>query len=239
MTLDFKKNTTYMTTKHNHFPSISVIICTLNEADNLPYVLPKIPLWVDEVILVDGNSTDNTVEVAKSLFPKIKVLLQHDKGKGNALRYGIQASSGEIIITLDADGSTDPSEIKSFIDPLLNGYDFAKGSRFLNTQPVLTRLRRFGNKLFAILTNILYGSKYTDLCAGYNAFWKRIFSQLDPSGTSFLDEPTLNIRLRKKRFKVVEVTQHDTGRINGKANEDFLTQGWRILSIILRERFRG
>ena len=225
--------------KSKEYPKISVVICAKNEADNLPYVLPKIPQWVDEILLIDGNSSDHTVEVAKKLCPKIKVLLQPDTGKGNAIRYGIRESTGEIIVTLDADGSTDPSEITNFINPLLNGYDFAKGSRFLNTRPVIPPLRRFGNHIFALFTNILYGSNYTDLCAGLNAFWKRIIPTLDPTGTSFMDEPTVNIRLRKKKFRVIEITQHDTGRINGKANEHFLIQGWRILSIIIKERFRG
>jgi len=225
--------------KPKDYPKISVIICTKNEAKNLPHVLPKIPSWVDEIILVDGHSRDKTVEIAKNISPRTKILFQPDTGKGNAIRYGTQQSTGEIIITLDADGSTDASEIMNFIDPLLNGYDFAKGSRFLKTRPILPPLRCFGNQFFAVLTNVLYGSNYTDLCAGLNAFWKRIIPTLDPTGNSFMDEPTLNIRLRKRRFKVKEVTQHDTGRINGKANEGFLTQGWRIFSIIIRERFNG
>jgi len=218
-------------------PFVTVLICAKNEATNLPYVLPKIPAWVDEIILVDGNSSDRTVDVAKNLCPQIKVLFQQDTGKGNAIRYGIRESKGEIIVTLDADGSTDPSEIENFIVPLLNGCDFAKGSRFLKTRPVIPRFRILGNQFFALLTNILYGSNYTDLCAGLNAFWKKIIPRLDQTGTSFMDEPTFNIRLRKGKFKVKEVTQHDAGRINGKGKEDFLTQGWRIFSIIIKERF--
>jgi len=220
-------------------PKISIIICTLNEEGNLPYVLPKIPQWIDEVLLVDGNSTDHTVKIAQELYPNIKVLLQPDTGKGNAMRYGIQEATGEIVVMLDADGSTDPSEISNFIEPLLKGYHFVKGSRFLNIKPVMPPLRRFGNRFFATLTNILYGTNYTDVCAGLNVFWKRILPQLDPMGTSFLDEPTLNIRLKKKGLKVKEIPQHDTGRIMGKANESFLPQGWRILRIIISERFRG
>jgi hypothetical protein len=188
-------------------PRITAIICTLNEEESLPYVLPKIPGWVDEILLVDGHSTDNTVEVAKKLRPEIKVLSPPGKGKGDALRYGIQHASGDIIVTLDADGSTDPEEIPRFIEPLLNGYDFAKGSRFLGQCPNMPRQRRFANRLFAWLSNILYGTKYTDLCAGFNGFWKKILQQIDPEGTSFLDEPTINIRLKKRGLKVIEVPQ--------------------------------
>ncbi|MDD5191316.1 MAG: glycosyltransferase family 2 protein, partial [Dehalococcoidales bacterium] len=199
-----------MSDKPENYPPITVLVCTLNEEKNLQYVLPKIPDWVDEVLLVDANSTDKTVEIARQMIPGIRVLMQKDKGKGNAMRYGIQQAKGEIVVMLDADGSTDPAEIQSFISPLVNGYDFAKGSRFLKTRPVMPELRQFGNKMFAILTNILYGTRYTDMCAGLNAFHKGIISKLDPDGTSFLDEPTLNIRLKKKGFKVMEVTKHDS-----------------------------
>ena len=218
-------------------PSVTVLVCTLNEEKNLHHVLPKIPRWVDEILLVDGHSTDNTVEVAQEIRPEVKVLYQPNKGKGNALRYGMQQSSGEIIVTLDADGSTDPENLPKFIDPLLNGYDFAKGSRFLEGNPTLSRFRRFGNKLFVRMTNILYGTEYTDLCAGLNALWARIFPKLDPNGTSALWEPTINIRLQKHKLKVIEVAQRDNGRVAGRCEANPLRQGWRILRIIIMERF--
>jgi glycosyltransferase involved in cell wall biosynthesis len=76
--------------KPKNYPKISAVICTLNEEKNLQYVLPKIPQWMDEIILVDGQSVDNTVTVAKHLCPEIKVFLQQDKGKGNAIVYDIR-----------------------------------------------------------------------------------------------------------------------------------------------------
>jgi glycosyltransferase involved in cell wall biosynthesis len=219
--------------------SITALICTLNEEESLPHVLPRIPDWVDEVLLVDGHSTDRTVEVARELRPKIRVVYQPGEGKGDALRYGIQQATGDIIVTLDADGQTNPENMADFVNPLLNGYDFSKGSRFLNLRPNITPTRRFGNWLFTVLTNMLFGTRYTDLCAGYNAFWKRIYEKLDPDGTSFLDEPTINIKIKKAGLRVVEVPQPDVGRITGKGKNHNLRQGWRILRNILRERFRG
>ena len=218
-------------------PSITVLICALNEEKCLSHVLPKIPQWVDEIILVDGHSFDDTVKRAKEIRPDIKVLYQPDRGKGDALRYGIQRASGEIIVTLDADGSTDPEEIPKFIEPLLGGYDYVKGSRFLEGSPTQSRLRRFGNKLFVRMTNILYGTEYTDLCAGLNALWARIFPKLDPDGKSALWEPTINIRLEKRKLKVIEVPQRDSGRVAGMREANPLRQGLRILKIIIEERF--
>ena len=116
-------------------PRITTLICALNEGENLKHVLPKIPNWVDEVLLVDGHSTDNTIETAKSILPDIKVVIQPGEGKGDALKYGIEHSTGDIIVTLDADGATDPAEMEHFIKPLFKGYDYVKGSRFLKHCP--------------------------------------------------------------------------------------------------------
>jgi len=111
--------------------TVGVVIPALNEERNLPHVLPRIPTWVREVILVDGHSTDRTVEVARRLRPRIRIVHQQGRGKGAALRTGFKAAVGDIIVMLDADGSTDPREIPAYIGALLAGADFVKGSRFL------------------------------------------------------------------------------------------------------------
>src|SRR5436189_4656898 len=109
---------------------ISVVIPTLNEAQNLPYVLPRIPPIVAEVILVDGHSTDNTIAVAQQLLPTIHVIKQMGKGKGSALRAGFAACTGDVIVLLDADGSADSNEISLFVEVLKAANDLAKCSRF-------------------------------------------------------------------------------------------------------------
>ena len=128
-------------------PTISVVIPARNEAENLPYVLPRIPSWVDEILLVDGNSSDGTVEVARKLLKGIRIVPQIGKGKGAALRTGFDAARGDIIVMLDADGSTDPAEIPAFVNVLLAGADFAKGSRFTKGggSSDISHFRRIGN----------------------------------------------------------------------------------------------
>jgi glycosyltransferase involved in cell wall biosynthesis len=220
--------------------TVSVVICTLNEVENLSFVLPKIPSFVNEIIIVDGHSTDGTPELAKKLKPEVKIFQQTGKGKGSALRDGFVHATGDIIVTLDADGSTDPDDLSDYIIPLLNGFDFVKGSRFLCAEPNLAILRQFGNRSFALLTNMLFGTRYTDLCSGYYSFWKKsLVDALKPSKGDFLDEPTLNIRIKRAALRVVEVPHIDPGRINGKGKNHTLKQGSRILRIIFKERFFG
>ena len=227
--------------KPGNYPKITVLICTLNEEQNLPHVLPKIPEWVDEVLLVDGYSTDRTVEVAKKLYPEIKVVYQHGRGKGNALRYGIKHAFGDIVVTLDADGSTDPEEMPKFIEPLLDGYDFAKGSRFLHGFPRNKPWHRIlGNWIITITFDVLFLRQYTDLCSGYNAFWKKAIGGTDRwSSDGFENEPLINSKVRKRGLKVIEVAHADSGRLKGDIKEQSWRQGFKAIKSILRERFRG
>lgn len=217
----------------------TVLICTLNEAENLPYVLPKIPDWVNEVILVDGHSTDRTVEVAQELRPDIKILYQPGKGKGDALRYGIKHASGDIIVTLDADGATPPEEMPKFVDPLLDGYDFVKGSRFaLGLPEGKPRHRVLGNWIITITFDLLFFKGYTDLCSGYNAFWKGKVKGMDLwSSDSYENEPLINARIRKRGLKVREVGYREPARLSGEIKEQSWRQGLKAIKSILRERF--
>lgn len=221
-------------------PSISAVICTLNEEENLAYLLPRIPPWVDEILLVDGHSTDATVDVARRLRPDIRILYQPGTGKGDALRYAIQQARGDIIVTLDADGTTNPEDIPRFLEPLMDGYDFAKGSRFALARPRGKPLHRiFGNWLIVMTFNVLFFRRYTDLCSGFNAFWKRALEKVKLDGDALEDEPLINVRVRKAGLKVKEVGHIDQGRINGQSKAPGWRQGFRAIRTIVRERFCG
>ena len=233
------KQANLVTNKPEGYPKISVIICTLNEEKSLPDVLPKIPRWVDEIILVDGNSQDRTVEVAKEIRPEIKIMYQPGRGKGDALIHGIQNSSGDIIVTLDSDNATDPEDLPRFIEPLLNGYDFAKGSRFLKVHPRNKPWHRIlGNWIISISFDVLFFARYTDLCSGYNAFWKKKMERLNLRlSDGFQNEPLINIRVRKAGLRVIEVGHLDQGRTKGEVKELSWRQGFKAVKSIVRERF--
>jgi glycosyltransferase involved in cell wall biosynthesis len=219
---------------------VSVVLPTLNEAQNLRYVLPFIPPIVSEVILVDGNSTDDTVTVAKQILPEVRIVKQTKKGKGNALQAGFAASTGDIIVMLDADGSTDPTEIPRFVQPLLEGYDCAKGSRFMKSGSShdITIIRRLGNHLLCQLVNTLFHTRSSDLCYGYNAFWKHCLNHVDITCDGFEVETQIYLRMHKAQLKIAEVPSIENQRIYGKSNLHTFRDGWRVLRTIIKEWVR-
>lgn len=221
------------------YPKVSVIIPALNEEENLPHVLPRVPEWVHEVILVDGSSKDRTVAVARELLPKIRIVQQKGKGKGAALRCGFEAATGDVLVMLDADGSTDPTEIPVFLDALMQGADFVKGSRFLNGGGTsdMTRLRRLGNQGFVFLVELLFGAKYSDLCYGYNAFWVHVLPAISLDTDGFEIETKMNVQVVRGGFKVVEVPSFEAPRVFGEGRLRTFPDGWRVLKTIFREAY--
>lgn len=220
--------------------SISVVIPALNEAANLPHVLTRIPSLVDEVLLIDGHSEDDTIAVARAIRPDIRVLLQRSRGKGNALACGFAAATGEIVVMLDADGSTDPAEIPHFVDSLLAGSDFAKGSRFIGggDSADLTPFRAAGNRLLGMAVNLLFRTRYTDLCYGYNAFWRDCLPHMRVTSSGFEVETLIHVRVARAGLTVTEVPSIEHERIHGESKLNAVRDGFRALGVIMRERLR-
>lgn len=237
------------------WPRISVVIPTWNEAKNLPYVFSQLPADVHEVIVVDGHSVDDTVAVASRLRPDVRIVLQTRRGKGNALACGFEAATGDIIAMVDADGSADPGEIPKFVNVLTNGADFAKGTRFAagGGSSDITRLRSLGNRVLAALVNVCYGTHYSDLCYGFNVFWRkhvpvlRLDTTSPPSlrgdgrlwGDGFEIETLIHLRVAEAGLQVVEVPSFEHPRIYGVSNLDAVSDGLRVLTTILAERSRA
>lgn len=235
-------------------PKVSVVIPTLNEARNLPCVFSRLPTGLHEVIVVDGHSVDDTLAAARRLRPEVRIIAQNRRGKGNALACGFAAATGDIIVMVDADGSADPAEIPLFVRTLLDGADYAKGSRFADGggSSDITRLRRAGNRVLNALVNLLCRTGYSDLCYGYNALWRRHVPVLGldaesaaPAdgtrlwGDGFEVETLMNIRVAQAKLVVREVASYEYPRIHGVSNLNAFRDGWRVLRTILDERYRS
>ena len=220
---------------------VTAVIPAMNEAENLPHVFKCLPSIIDEVILVDGHSHDDTIAVARRLRPDVRVVMQTHRGKGNALACGFAVAIGDIIVMLDADGSTDPAEIPLFVAALLDGADFVKGSRYMTGggSDDLTRLRRYGNAFLTATVNALFGVQYTDLCYGYMAFWRRCLPQLAVDCSGFEVETLLTLRAAQAGLNIVEVPSIERARIYGESNLRPVRDGVRVLRTIVRERRAG
>jgi glycosyltransferase involved in cell wall biosynthesis len=228
------------TPRTDRAPLVSVVVPTLNEAKNLPHVFAKLPADLHEVIVVDGRSTDGTAEVARSLRPDVKLIDQTKSGKGDALRCGFEHATGDIMVMLDADGSADPGEIPSFVQALCDGADFAKGSRFNEGggSSDITPLRSAGNRILSGSVNLLFGTDYSDLCYGYNAFWRHCLPVMNVDCHGFEVETLINIRIARSGLKVREVPSFEHRRIHGQSNLRTFRDGARVMRTIVRERAR-
>ena len=233
---------------------VSVVIPARNEARNLPHVLEALPAGLHEVILVDGHSVDDTIEVAQRVRPDVRIVQQTRRGKGNALACAFAEVTGDVIVMLDADGSADPSEIPAFVAALAAGADFAKGTRFSRGggSHDITRFRKLGNAALNGLVNLLFGTRYTDLCYGYNAFRAHLLPALDlPAvlavgavadcmlwGDGFEIETLINVRVAHVGARITEVGSVEKRRMHGESNLNAFSDGIRVLRTILAERQR-
>lgn len=219
---------------------VSLVIPTLNEADNLRCVLPTIPDVVDELVVIDGGSTDGTLDVVIMLRPDAVVVIEPLPGKGNALKRGFQVATGDIIVMMDADGSMDPRDILTFVAALRAGADVAKGSRFLQGggSSDLTTLRSVGNFMLTQTVKLAFGGRYSDLCYGYMAFWRHVLPTFEGGATGFEVETFLNVRALAAGLRVVEVASFENPRIHGVSHLRTFRDGSRVLVTIARERRR-
>jgi glycosyltransferase involved in cell wall biosynthesis len=219
-------------------PRVSFVVPTLNEAKNLPWLLPQIPSWAHEVIIVDGRSTDDTVVVARRLREDVKIVMEPRRGKGAALQAGFRAATGDIIVMIDADGSMVPEEAIVFVSALMAGADLVKGSRFLQGAGTddMSLFRMLGNWGLTLIVRLLYGGSFSDLCYGYMAFWTKHVATLNCDCDGFEIETLINVRALKNHLNIVEVASFEAPRISGLSNLRAIPDGWRVLKTILRER---
>jgi len=218
--------------------TVSVVIPTLDEAENIGPVLEQLGAY-DEIVMVDGRSQDGTVEKAKAARPDLRLIERDPHGKGDALRAGFAAATGDVIAIMDADGSMDPKEIDVFMSLLAVGFDLVKGSRLAcgGGSHDLTRVRGLGNAALCTLANGLFGTKWTDLCYGFLAFRRTCLPQLALEADGFEIESEILAHAALAGLRIAEVPSIEMPRLTGESHLNARRDGMRILRLILRTGF--
>ena len=216
----------------------SVVIPTLNEAGNIVTVLRSLDEF-DDIVLVDGLSEDGTVQLARSTRPNITVLERTPRGKGDALRAGFAAATGDVIVIMDADGSMDPGEVNVFMSMIALGFDLVKGSRLAcgGGSHDLTLTRQWGNAALCKLANTLFHTQWTDLCYGYLAFRRSCLPQLGLTADGFEIESQILGHAALAGLRIAEIPSIEMPRLTGVSHLNARRDGTRILRAMLAARF--
>ena len=214
----------------------TVIAATLNEIEAVQVVLPQVRKTnIDEIIIVDGGSTDGTVEYCKA--NGYFVLEQQRGGYGAAIHEGVKIAKGDIIIEFPPDGNSLAERIPDLIREMEKGFDlvivsrYKDGAKSYDDDPITA----LGNKLFTLLVNVLFRTNYTDVLVGYRAYVKERFFTLkmDTNGLSWPAQSA--IQFAAKGYRVGEIPGDEPKRIGGHRKMRVIKTGWEILSLIARE----
>lgn len=218
--------------------TLTVVIPTLNEAENIERVLNELRPF-DDIVLVDGMSTDGTVELARSVRPDVRVLQRPPRGKGDALRAGFAAATGDVIVIMDADGSMDAGEVQVFMATIALGFDLVKGSRMAcgGGSHDLTTIRLLGNAALCRLANTLFHTHWTDLCYGYLAFRRVCLPRMALTANGFEIESQILGSAAIAGMRIAEVPSVEMPRFAGESHLNARRDGTRIVKTMLAARF--
>ena len=215
----------------------TLIGCTLNEIDAVKVVLPELRAQpIDEILIVDGGSTDGTIEWCRA--NGFRVIEQRTRGYGNAIRAGVAEASGDVIIEFPPDGNSLASRIPALLEKMRSGHDFVIVSRYKDgarshDDDFMTAI---GNRTFTFLTNLLFRTVYTDVLVGYRAYRKGVFQSIewDASGLSWPMQTAVRFA-QVPGIRIGEIGGDEPDRIGGQRKMRIFRTGWEILTLLVRE----
>jgi glycosyltransferase involved in cell wall biosynthesis len=222
-------------------PNVSVVIPAYNEEKTIEEILIRTSRTMEtigipyEVIVVNDGSSDKTRLLAET--HKTTVLSNgRNIGKGHALRRGFQNATGNIIITIDADGSHKPEEIPKLLEPLLKGADIVAGSRFLGNREKdsVKKLHIIGNHLFNLLIFLLTRKRITDSQTGFRAFRKKVIRKIKLTSEGYEIETELTMKTLKNGFLLQEEPITCEKRRDGCSHLNPLRDGFKIFQNIIK-----
>jgi len=221
---------------------VTIIVPCRNEAENLEILLPQLISLAEEVIIVDGHSTDHTKELAEK--SSARYILDNGIGKGDGLRIGIANATKDVCVFIDGDLSHDPNDIPKMVEPILEGKaDLVLGSRmrgggdeFIATFVMLVRL--FGNMGLTWLINLRCGSKLSDSQNGFRAAKTDLLKSLKLTAKKHTIELEMIMRALRSGARVTEVPAHEYDRRFGESSLSVVKQGLLFLGMYIRECFR-
>lgn len=223
-------------------PRISIVLPAHNEAETIAPVVRRCRAAVPdaEILVIDDGSTDATAAGAEAAGATRVVRLTPNRGKGNALRLGIDEARGAVLVFLDADGQDDPEEIPLLLRAIDDGADLVVGSRFLGTfEPgAITPLNRLGTVALTGIANLLFGVRLTDTLAGFRAVRRSLLERLTLQARHYDIETDLLLQAVKIGARAVEVPVRRAPRQHGRSGLSPVRDGLRILARIVRVRFQ-
>lgn len=221
----------------------TLVILTLNEIEGVQALYNEIPFSaIDEILVVDGGSVDGTIDYFRERG--IKVIIQGQRGRGEAFRVARKEAKGDILVFFSPDGNEDPYDIPRLIDKIKEGYDLAIASRFMKgahneEDEVLLPWRAWANRIFTLLANILWnkGKFISDTINGLRAVTKEAFDKMKIDAPGFVIEYQLSIRAMKLNLKIAEIPTYESIRIAGESNAKSIPTGFLFVKFLLRELF--
>lgn len=226
----------------------TLFIPTLNEIEGMKVIMPQIDRdWVDQILIMDGNSTDGTIEYARE--NGYEVLLQQKRGIRYAYIEALPHIRGDVLLTFSPDGNSVPELIPALLDKMEEGYDMVIASRYLGPAKSADdgMITGFGNWFFTKTVNVLFGGHYTDAMVIYRAYWTRLFRELEmdqdrwyttPEKLFFTRigcEPMLSARAAKRKLKIGEIPGDEPARIGGVAKLQTIRWGASYYFQFLRD----